>query len=88
MIEHYINDKYDYSELVAEKPELGFKGLEFLNMRHFIFCASTDKDSLNMWNYYVKGENYQGYNIGLSVNDIVKDLSIKIGNMLSFFMVR
>lgn len=85
LIENYINDKYDYSEIVTEKPELGLKGLKYLNTRHFVFCASTDKDALNMWNYYVKGANYQGYNIGLSVNEIVKVLSAKLGNHVKLF---
>lgn len=85
MIENYINKEYDYSEIVTEKVELGLRGMKFLNMRHFIFCASIDRDSLNMWNYYVKSGTYQGYNIGLSVNDIVKDLSVKVGSFGKLF---
>lgn len=79
IIENYINKGYDYPEIVTEKAELGLKGMKFLNTRHYIFCASIDKDSLNMWNYYVKSGTYQGYNIGLSVNDIVEALYAKIG---------
>ncbi|WP_019228247.1 DUF2971 domain-containing protein [Sedimentibacter sp. B4] len=85
MIEGYINAEYDYSELVTEKAESGLKGIRFLNMRHFVFCASNDSDSLNMWNYYVKNGTYQGYNIGLSVNDIVKLLYNKIGKYGKLF---
>jgi len=85
MIENYINDKYDYSEIITEKPGLGLNGMKSLNMRHFVFCASTDKDSLNMWNYYVKGGNYQGYSIGISVKDMINDLSVRIGKNVKLF---
>jgi hypothetical protein len=89
MIENYINKGYDYPEIISDKAELGLNGMKFLNMRNFVFCASIDKDSLNMWNYYVKSGTYQGYNIGLSVNDIVNVLFSKIGRhgKLSFGQV-
>lgn len=32
----------------------------------FICCFSAKQDSLPMWNYYIKGNQYQGYNIGLN----------------------
>lgn len=41
------------------------------NMRYYIFCASKQKDSLGMWNYYVKNGNYQGYNIGFTINQML-----------------
>ena len=86
MLQTYINDKYDYSEIIPENPSLGLEGLKMLNMRHYVFCASTDPDSLNMWNYYVKGGAYQGYNIGLSANDIINSLSsISDTNIKVFF---
>ena len=75
LIQGFINDKYDFQELVVENPSLGHGGTKLLTMRHFVFCASTDPDLLNMWNYYVKGNKYQGYNLGISVNDIVGSLS-------------
>lgn len=75
LIQGFINDKYDFQELVVENPSLGHDGTKLLTMRHFVFCASTDPDLLNMWNYYVKGNKYQGYNLGISVNDIVSSLS-------------
>jgi len=39
--------------------------------RYFVFCASTVQDSLGLWNYYVKGGNYQGYNIGFSISQLL-----------------
>ena len=32
----------------------------------YLCCFSLDPDSLPMWNYYVKGNVYQGYNLGIS----------------------
>lgn len=45
--------------------------LHFTKKRYYIFCASTDQDLLGMWNYYVKGGNYQGYNIGFVVSRLL-----------------
>lgn len=33
----------------------------------YLCCFSKNRDSLPMWNYYVKDGTYQGYNIGFSV---------------------
>lgn len=32
--------------------------------RHYVFSASCNSDSLSMWNYYAKGNAFEGYNIG------------------------
>lgn len=42
-----------------------------LGKRYFVFCASTAPDLLGMWNYYVKGGNYQGYNIGFKISKLL-----------------
>ncbi|MDR2191549.1 MAG: DUF2971 domain-containing protein [Endomicrobium sp.] len=42
--------------------------------RYYVFCASKDRDSISMWNYYIKNDKYQGYNIGFSVNEILTSL--------------
>lgn len=39
--------------------------------RTFLFCLSDDPDSLNMWNYYVKNGQYQGYNIGFKIKSFL-----------------
>ena len=31
----------------------------------YICCFSYEKDAITMWNYYTKGNRYEGYNIGL-----------------------
>lgn len=43
----------------------------FTDMKHYVFCASKVEDSLGMWNYYVKNGKYQGYNIGITVNQFL-----------------
>ncbi|MGI6500541.1 MAG: DUF2971 domain-containing protein [Anaerostipes sp.] len=35
----------------------------------YICCFSKSKDSLPMWNYYVKGQRYEGYNIGIEMEE-------------------
>lgn len=85
MIQNFFQEKYDYVQIFSEQPGLGFNNLKMYSMRHYVFCASTDPDLLNMWNYYVKGGNYQGYNIGISVNDMVKSFTSLIGDKVSLF---
>ncbi|MBQ8860662.1 MAG: DUF2971 domain-containing protein [Ruminococcus sp.] len=36
----------------------------------YLCCFSTNRDSLAMWNYYTKSNNYEGYSLGLAVDDI------------------
>lgn len=43
-----------------------------LQKRIFVFCTSADSDALNMWNYYVNNSTYQGYNIGININTLLK----------------
>lgn len=40
------------------------KGIPYKSMNSYVFCMCGDADSLNMWNYYVNNNSYQGYNIG------------------------
>ncbi|MBN7772192.1 DUF2971 domain-containing protein [Clostridium aminobutyricum] len=77
MIDNMFNDNYETEKLVVERSsdistQLQFR---FLKHRYYIFCTTELQDSLNMWNYYVKGGNYQGYNFGLTVNSILKSFS-------------
>ena len=39
----------------------------------YLCCFSLDSDSLPMWNYYVKGNVYQGYNLEIS-NRFIHDI--------------
>ena len=47
-----------------------------LNRRYFVLCASYERDSLNMWNYYTKGGNYQGYNLEINLRTLLECFSI------------
>lgn len=42
---------------------------------YYVFCCSTKQDSLGMWNYYVKGGNFQGYNVGFTVHKLLECFS-------------
>ena len=64
-----------------------FPGLRFAKNRKFIFCTSTDADSLNMWNYYTSGNAYKGYNIGISVIDFLKTFDVNSINTADSFIV-
>ena len=55
-----------------------------LQSRYFVFCTSEHKDSLNMWNYYLKDGSYRGYNIGLSLNAIVDQIPQTIVDRIMF----
>lgn len=59
----------------ADISTLQFNGIDILKgkkIRQFVFCLSKSKDSLNMWNYYTHSNNYQGYNIGIKVEEFLK----------------
>ena len=43
----------------------------------YITSFSTGHDLLPMWNYYSKGNMYEGFNIGLSAKDVVSSLKSK-----------
>ncbi|ROR29185.1 DUF2971 family protein [Mobilisporobacter senegalensis] len=77
MIRSMFNDNYETELLVIVPrsdidPKLKFR---YIKQRYYIFCTSQQRDDLNMWNYYVKGGNYQGYNLGIAVNSILKSFS-------------
>jgi hypothetical protein len=56
------------------------------NARYYIFCLSEGRDLLNMWNYYVKNGNYQGYNLCFTNYQLVKCLEqISLSNMRVFY---
>lgn len=46
--------------------------LNYIPMRKFVFCTTTETDQLNMWNYYVHNGKYQGYNIGFNIEKLLK----------------
>lgn len=50
-----VNNKYDI-----------LKNFSMEEGEDYICCFSKEKDSLSMWNYYVKGYKYEGYNLGFN----------------------
>ena len=42
-----------------------------IECKPFICCFSKEKDSLQMWQYYSKGSSFEGYNIGLRLNELL-----------------
>lgn len=40
----------------------------------YICCLSLDNDSLPMWNYYTKSDQYEGYNIGVDCNQLKDEI--------------
>lgn len=55
--------------------------------RNFLFCLSTKQDSLNMWNYYVQNNQYQGYNMGIDIYEFLKTFEIPSKDVLDSFIV-
>jgi len=41
----------------------------------YCFSASLKKDSIPMWNYYIKNNNYYGYNIGFNLTKLTESIS-------------
>ena len=68
-----IRDLETLEILYSEIPQMPYKPV-----RAFVFCTSTEPDSLNMWNYYVKNGSYQGYNIGIRIESFLE----YVGKML------
>ncbi len=50
---------------------------KYIPLRKFVFCTTTDADSLNMWNYYIHDGHYQGYNIGFNIERLLKTFDTK-----------
>ena len=57
---------------IRENTELNQKTYSIIQKgpQSYICCFSNDPDSLPMWNYYSKDGHYEGYNIGLEIDDI------------------
>ena len=73
-----------YENYYKTYPNDGISGIE--KERYYILCASKDPDASGLWNYYVKNDNYCGYNIGINL-DAIKDVwkqkvSIQYGDVI------
>lgn len=65
--------KSPYEEINLQKCEYSpthIINLEFVHNRYYVLCASTNPDTANMWNYYVKNGVYHGYNLGIDCDYI------------------
>ncbi len=60
---------------------------QYNQTRSFLFCLSTEKDSLNMWNYYVQNGRYEGFNIGFSLYDLIKTFDTMSEKEMNSFIV-
>lgn len=49
---------------------------------YYVLCGSLKQDYLPMWSYYVKGNNYLGYSIKISIESIVNSLRNISGEIL------
>lgn len=82
----FLCKHYDYGMFIRKSdPSLvGLQSLEFHKFRYCVFCASMNPDSLNMWNYYVKGSNYEGYNIRIDAMKLAQHLETVGDNRTKF----
>ena len=51
-----------------------YHNLTIAPCQRYIACFSRNNDSLAMWNYYTKGNRYEGYNIGMLAPDVADRL--------------
>ena len=61
--------------------------LNYAKHRSFLFCLSTKKDSLNMWNYYVQNGHYEGFAIGFNLHKFLKTFDTHSDKELDGFLV-
>lgn len=72
LLQNHTEKEY-LSLSVSELDEFETQDITFTKTSNFLFCLSKENDSLHMWNYYIHNGNYQGYNIGIHVNDFLKN---------------
>ena len=64
--DYLIGRPYESIYLDTSKPSLNFK-----KSRYYLFCASLNPDSHNMWCYFTKNGNYEGYNLRFDIDSFV-----------------
>ena len=53
-------------------------GGQYYNREYYVLSFSRNGDSLSMWNYYSNGN---GYNLGLNIENIIKNNTGKVGHV-------
>lgn len=83
--------KNHYSDIqdlrIISVPFNDIPKFEYMTTRSFLFCLSTEKDSLNMWNYYVQNGRYEGFNIGFNLSELIRTFDTPSENELEGFSV-
>lgn len=82
------HSKEDYLNLKISQIEFSEAKIKFDSLRSFVFCTSRSNDDLNMWNYYVKNGNYQGYNIGFNIYNLLKSFDTSESNYADNVIIR
>ena len=79
----YLNDKEELiTGIKSYEKVIGYKGninellraIEEMSRQIYVCSFSVEKDDLNLWNYYTKSNNSQGYNIKFNYKELVKSL--------------
>lgn len=82
LIKENINDlcfgDNKFAECVNEEIKLIEKGKWKELIHNYTTSFSLNGDSLEMWNYYTKGNSIQGYNIGFNAKNLSKNMYIEI----------
>lgn len=71
------NERMFSQEIIRDDGRINYGFNWSSSCDRYICCFSRNKDSLPMWNYYTKGNRYEGYNIGLSALDLYEECRIK-----------
>lgn len=74
---HDISNVYDEAFLPEGISDKFFSSKQ----RCFVFSTSTQQDCLNMWNYYVNNDAYQGYNIGFQTGNLLNSFMSDLDDM-------
>ena len=65
-VQNLMKIQKNLDDKIFEKDSAG--NVEEKKYDYYVFSLSKEKDSLPMWNYYVKNKKYEGYNIGLDID--------------------
>ena len=75
---NYEHNSFSFCKSI-ESLDGEMEKLKITKKRYYIFCTTKISDSLSMWNYYVKNDKHEGYNLQLGINKLLTCLS-KIDN--------